>query len=168
MRRQRGQRRSTFVSSGSSSRIDINIKVFKYKYMKKNIKLILSLSLIVLLGAVYGGYRYYEANKFYYAPRNESNLFALGQIEASKGRHAEAVKIFQEMLSKDPKHTVAIKFMIDSMLKLDDRTNIFPSLDKLVQLEPSKENFEFAASVSLQLQDKLRSEAYLKQAKDLK
>lgn len=135
--------------------------------MKRNSKILISLIVIVFLGGLYGGYRYYEANKFYYAPRNESNLFALGQIEASKGRHSEAVKIFQEMLSKDPKHAIAMKFMIESMLKLEDRSNVFPSLDKLIDLEPTKENLEFAASVSLQLQDKARSDEYLKKASEI-
>lgn len=132
----------------------------------KNIILNGSVGLLVVAIA-FGGWFYYRANKFYFAPRTESNLFALGQIEASKGRYAEAVKVYQELLSKDPKHGVAMRFMIESMMKMDDRSQIFPALDKLIAMDPSKDNLEYAASISLQLKDKERSEGYMKQLKKI-
>lgn len=135
--------------------------------MKLKNKIILGLVGVLLIGGVFGGWYYYSSNRFYFAPRTESNLFALGQIEASHGRHAEAVKIYQELLSKDPKHAVAMRFMLDSMLKLDDRSMVFPTLDKLIALEPTKENLEYAASISQQLNDKEKADDYTKRLQSL-
>lgn len=130
--------------------------------MKLKSKILLGLAGLLVIGTGIGGWYYYKSNRFYFAPRTESNLFALGQIEASKGRHPEAVKLYQELLSKDPNHVVAMRFMLESMMKLDDRSMIFPTLDRLIALEPTKENLEYAASVSLQLRDKDRADSFIR------
>jgi tetratricopeptide (TPR) repeat protein len=125
---------------------------------KKNI--ILAVVFLLSSVALFFAGRYVYETKFRFAAKTESNMFSLGQIAASKGLHQEAVLHYRELLQKDPKHDIAMRFMLESQLHLNIKDEIISTIDQLIKLAPSKDNLEIAVSASLQVGDKTRAEAY--------
>ena len=139
-----------------------------HEVMRMSKKSIFGILFAIVILAVLGiGYWKYQQNPYLYKAKTESNLFTLGQISASKGQHLEAINYFKDLLKKDPKHSVAIKFMLESMIQVPNmKEETLAALDQLIALDPTKNNLEFASSVSLQLGEKDRAEGYLKQIKE--
>lgn len=126
--------------------------------MKLQTKII---SAAVVAMVLAGGAFYYKNHKYEFRPKTESNLFTLGQISASKGEHPQAIKYYEELLQKDPKHLVALQFLIESYVKTNNAPKTFEKLNRLIELDPSVATLELAVSYSLQLKDKDRADKYL-------
>lgn len=126
--------------------------------MKLQIKLISAVVIAILLA---GGFFYYQNHKYEFKPKTESNLFTLGQIAASKGDHLQAIKYYEDLLQKDPKHVIALQFLIESYVKTNNPPKVFEKLNRLIELDPSVPTLELAVSYSLQLKDKDRADKYL-------
>lgn len=134
--------------------------------MDRKIKIWIPAALLGLAVIVIAGI-YVRNNKYQFMPKTESNLFTLAQISAGKGDHEKAVVYFQQLLDKDPKHAFAIRLMVESLLKSGKQDKIIEWLDKIVELDPSKENLEFAISTSLQIKNKEKAEEFIQLSKKL-
>lgn len=126
--------------------------------MKLQYKIISAAVVAIVLA---GGVFYYQNHKYEFRPKTESNLFTLGQISANKGDHLQAIKHYEELLAKDPKHLIALQFLIESYVKTNNSPKAFEKLNRLIELDPSVHTLELAVSYSLQLKDKDRADKYL-------
>lgn len=133
--------------------------------MKKNKNLII-IGAVVIAAIIAALGIYIKSNKYEFKPKTESNLFTLGQIAAGKGEHEKAIGYYQELLQKDPKHAIAIRFMTDSYLKTGQNEKALENIDKMVTLDPTTDNIEYAISVSLQLKNKEKAEQFIKLLKN--
>lgn len=68
----------------------------------------------------------------------ESDLFSQGQIAAAKGDCGSAIRFYETLLSKDPRHYAALDFMIDCQVKLKDWSQAIRSSERLLELDPNR------------------------------
>ncbi len=91
--------------------------------------------LVLALGVGAVGFRYFNKARMQRIP--ETNLFSLGQVAASQGDFKKAVEYYQILLSKDPRHAIALEFLVDSQEKMGDLKGAIVSSERLLELERS-------------------------------
>jgi|GEM_PF-6803709 len=117
-----------------------------------------------MLGVIFlAGTVYFLKKKRHDLPvPTESDLFSMGQISASKNNHAQAAIYFKKLLEKDPRHSIAARFLLESQMRLNEKNQIIETIDLLLKMDPSESNLKLAASAYFQIGEKNRGEDLLK------
>lgn len=130
--------------------------------MKSSLKVIVGLILTVLILGVFYFFSASKKEEVAAPVQTESNLFSQAQVEANKGNHVEALKAFEELLKKDPKHTTAMRFMLESYVQTNNAPKAFETINKIIELDPTPQSYEMAVSAAIRLNDKPRADSYRK------
>jgi tetratricopeptide (TPR) repeat protein len=85
---------------------------------------------------------YYVYEKFRISRTPESNLFSMGQVAASKGDYNKAIEYYQALLRKDPRHEIALDFLIDSQIRANDLQGAIASSETLLKMSPSQKYYQ--------------------------
>lgn len=80
----------------------------------------------------------------------ESDLFSMGQVAAAHNDCPHAVEIYQTLLSKDPRHAIAMDYMIDCQVRMKDWRHASEWSEKLIRLAPAQPAYRYRLALIYQ------------------